>query len=86
MNSMNRYLVLGATLVLGAAAMSPAMAQRAGAPAQPWSVRLAESVMRRDSVVHPQWDYVAGVVLLSRRRQTSLSPSPGCCGHPARPL
>ncbi len=68
MNSMNRYLVLGATLVLGAAAMSPAMAQRAGAPAQPWSVRLAESVMRRDSVVHPQWDYVAGVVLLGVNR------------------
>jgi unsaturated rhamnogalacturonyl hydrolase len=35
---------------------------------RPWSVRLAESVMRRDSIVHPQWDYVAGVVLLGMHR------------------
>ena len=37
-------------------------------PARPWSVRMAESVMRRDSVVHPEWDYVAGVVLLGIHR------------------
>jgi unsaturated rhamnogalacturonyl hydrolase len=33
-----------------------------------WSERLAESLMRRDSVVHPKWDYVAGVVLLGVQR------------------
>jgi unsaturated rhamnogalacturonyl hydrolase len=31
--------------------------------AQLWSVRMAESVMRRNPVVHPDWDYTAGVVL-----------------------
>ncbi|MDB4916264.1 MAG: glycosyl hydrolase family 88 [Gemmatimonadetes bacterium] len=33
-----------------------------------WSVRLAESVMRRDSLAHRNWDYVAGVVLLAMHR------------------
>jgi unsaturated rhamnogalacturonyl hydrolase len=33
-----------------------------------WSVRMAESVMRRDTLVHPEWDYVAGVVLLGIHR------------------
>ncbi|MEP6618034.1 MAG: pectate lyase [bacterium] len=35
---------------------------------RPWSIRLAESVMQRDSVVHPKWDYVAGVILLGIHR------------------
>jgi unsaturated rhamnogalacturonyl hydrolase len=60
---MRRGMILGAALVLSV----PARAQRAPA-AQPWSVRMAESVMRRDSVVHPEWDYVAGVVLLGIHR------------------
>ena len=51
-------LVLAATL-LGA--------QRAPVT-RPWSVRMAESVMRRDTLVHPEWDYVAGVVLLGIHR------------------
>jgi unsaturated rhamnogalacturonyl hydrolase len=29
---------------------------------------MAESVMRRDTLVHPEWDYVAGVVLLGIHR------------------
>ena len=33
------------------------------AGAKPWSVRTAESVMRRNPVVHRRWDYTAGVVL-----------------------
>ena len=37
-------------------------------PERAWSVRMAESVMRRDSIVHPKWDYVAGVVLLGMQR------------------
>lgn len=48
--------------LLGLTALSSAAAQ------QPWSVRLAESVMRRDSIVHPRWDYTAGVVLLGISR------------------
>ncbi|MEP6733131.1 MAG: glycoside hydrolase family 88 protein [bacterium] len=33
-----------------------------------WGERLAKSVMQRDSIVHKQWDYVAGVVLLGIHR------------------
>ena len=29
-----------------------------------WSVRMSESVMRRNPVVHEEWDYIAGLVLL----------------------
>jgi unsaturated rhamnogalacturonyl hydrolase len=53
----------GSALILALASAMPAIAQRAPA-ARPWSVRMAESVMRRDTLVHPEWDYVAGVVLL----------------------
>jgi unsaturated rhamnogalacturonyl hydrolase len=38
------------------------------ARALPWSVRMAESVIRRDSIVHARWDYAAGVVLLGIQR------------------
>lgn len=31
--------------------------------AQPWSLRIAESVMRRNPQAHRRWDYTAGVVL-----------------------
>ena len=33
--------------------------------AAPWSVRFAESVMKRNPEVTPRWDYIAGVVLLA---------------------
>jgi unsaturated rhamnogalacturonyl hydrolase len=55
------------TLILSLALAWPVVAQRAPA-ARPWSVRMAESVMRRDTLVHPEWDYVAGVVLLGIHR------------------
>lgn len=35
----------------------------AAAGARPWSVRMAESVMRRAPQTHRRWDYTAGVVL-----------------------
>ena len=60
----------GRTAVIGGLAVIMTALQgsaQRNAP-QPWSVRLAESVMRRDSVVHPRWDYVAGVVLLGIHR------------------
>jgi unsaturated rhamnogalacturonyl hydrolase len=63
--------MLCAALVLGL----PAHAQRTTAP-QPWSVRMAESVMRRDSLVHPEWDYVAGVVLLGMDRIGARTSDP----------
>ena len=43
-------------------------APRARAGGRPWSVRVAESVMRRKPVVHEKWDYTAGVVLLAIER------------------
>lgn len=58
-----RRVLLVAALALAA----PAGAQRVS-PTRPWSVRMAESVMRRDTLVHPEWDYVAGVVLLGIQR------------------
>jgi unsaturated rhamnogalacturonyl hydrolase len=44
--------------------------------ARPWSVRMAESVMRRDSIVHPEWDYVAGVLLLGIHRVGERTKDP----------
>lgn len=43
----------------------PASAQHAGeAPAAaPWSVRMAESVIRRNPILLEKWDYISGVVL-----------------------
>jgi unsaturated rhamnogalacturonyl hydrolase len=48
--------------------------------ARPWSVRVAESVMRRNPQTHRRWDYTAGVVLtaiervgLARRDQAMLA-------------
>ena len=32
---------------------------------QPWSVRFASSIMKRNPEVTPRWDYIAGVVLLA---------------------
>ena len=38
------------------------------ADARPWSLRVAESVMRRNPVVSEKWDYTAGLVLLGIER------------------
>lgn len=43
--------------------------RHAGTSARPWSVRVAESVMRRSpSAVLDKWDYTAGLVLLAMQR------------------
>jgi unsaturated rhamnogalacturonyl hydrolase len=47
---------------------SGALAQPSPASAPRWSVRMAESVMRRHPVVHQEWDYTAGLVLLALDR------------------
>ena len=41
---------------------------RADAQSRPWSVRVAESVMKRNPVVYDSWDYTAGLVLLALDR------------------
>jgi unsaturated rhamnogalacturonyl hydrolase len=46
------------------------------APPRKWSERLAESVMRRDSIVHQQWDYTAGVMLLAVQRVAERTGDP----------
>jgi unsaturated rhamnogalacturonyl hydrolase len=53
-------------LVACAAAPVSPQAPPAGAPPdEPWSVRMADALIRRRPVVHEQWDYTAGVVLLA---------------------
>ena len=42
-----------------------ARAQAAPRTTAPWSVRMAESVLRRHPQVHEEWDYTAGLVLLA---------------------
>jgi unsaturated rhamnogalacturonyl hydrolase len=58
---------LAVALMAAWLAAAPLAAQPVPA-GRPWSVRMAESVMRRDTLVHPEWDYVAGVVLLGIHR------------------
>ena len=58
-------LMLVAATLLGA---SEAASQPASAKGERWSVRMAESVMRRHPVVHEEWDYTAGLILLALDR------------------
>jgi unsaturated rhamnogalacturonyl hydrolase len=44
-------------------AHAPPRPRAAAANARPWSVRVAESVMRRNPQTHRRWDYTQGVVL-----------------------
>jgi unsaturated rhamnogalacturonyl hydrolase len=59
-----------------AAGATATVALRAGGQTRPWSVRVAESVMRRNAVVYDRWDYTAGFVLLGLDRvgQTTHDP------------
>ena len=43
---------------------------------QLWSVRMAESVVRRNPVVHKEWDYIAGLVLLGVDQVGRLTGEP----------
>jgi unsaturated rhamnogalacturonyl hydrolase len=58
---------------------SPALAQANAAPAAdaPWSVRMAQSMMKRHPVVSDEWDYTAGVALLALRRVGLRTGDPG---------
>src|SRR5687768_12658485 len=57
-------LVVMATLL----ATASAPAQSPSAQQQRWSVRMAESVMRRHPIVHEEWVYTAGLILLALDR------------------
>jgi unsaturated rhamnogalacturonyl hydrolase len=57
---MGRTLVMIATLFGAGSALGQSPADR-----QQWSVRMAESVMRRHPVAHEEWDYTAGLILLA---------------------
>ncbi|MGH9888944.1 MAG: glycoside hydrolase family 88/105 protein [bacterium] len=46
------------------------------AQTKPWSVRVAESVMRRQPVVYEKWDYTAGLVLLGLERVGATTRDP----------
>jgi len=43
---------------------------------EPWSVRMAESVMRRQPIVHEEWDYTAGLILLGIDQVGTLTGDP----------
>jgi unsaturated rhamnogalacturonyl hydrolase len=58
-------LMLLAATLFGA---SETASQTASAKGERWSVRMAESVMRRHPVVHEEWDYTAGLILLALER------------------
>jgi unsaturated rhamnogalacturonyl hydrolase len=48
----------------------------ASAQAKPWSVRVAESVIRRAPVVYEKWDYTAGLVLVAMERVGASTHDP----------
>jgi unsaturated rhamnogalacturonyl hydrolase len=62
------------TFFLGGAAAFCAV--RADGQSRPWSVRVAESVMRRNPVVYDRWDYTAGLVLLALDRVGAATHDP----------
>jgi unsaturated rhamnogalacturonyl hydrolase len=61
------HRIAAAALMLGA----PLAAQT-----KSWSVRVAESVMRRNPVVYEKWDYTAGLVLLGLERVGASTGDP----------
>jgi unsaturated rhamnogalacturonyl hydrolase len=68
-----RALVVAMALALPAPAATQAPTRQSGTPAsageQSWSVRVAQSVMRRSpAAVFDRWDYTAGLVLLAMQR------------------
>ncbi len=61
-----RLPALALAVALGTSAAGAQGAARAAA--RPWSVRMAESTMRRNPRVYETWDYTAGLVLLGVQR------------------
>ncbi len=60
-----RFLVLASALSSLATSADTLGAQRAPAKVEPWSVRMARSVVKRSPVVMERWDYTAGLMLLA---------------------
>jgi unsaturated rhamnogalacturonyl hydrolase len=60
------------------APLSQSVAAQASPAARtkPWSVRVAESVMRRNPVVFEKWDYTAGLVLVAMERVGASTGDP----------
>lgn len=56
------------TFVVSAVLCAAPLAAQSARPTAPWSLRMAESVMRRHPVVAAKWDYTTGFVLLGIER------------------
>ena len=46
------------------------------AQTKPWSVRVSESVMKRNPIIYEKWDYTAGVMLLALERVGATTRDP----------
>jgi unsaturated rhamnogalacturonyl hydrolase len=77
MNPLNgRALTLLAALTTTAGAQAGHTPASSSSRATPWSVRVAESVMRRNAVVYEKWDYTAGLVLVALDRVGAATGDP----------
>jgi unsaturated rhamnogalacturonyl hydrolase len=52
------------------------VAAQAAAEGGPWSVRMADALLRRHPVVHERWDYTAGLALLAVERLSRETGEP----------
>ena len=75
MTSLQRASTLAVCMALVQPA-ARASAQTAAGRAKPWSVRVAESVMRRNPIVFEKWDYTAGLMLLAMERVGASTRDP----------
>ena len=60
--------LVSAALLLAVGQIAGAQPPAANSDPRPWSLRVAESVVRRKPVVSERWDYTAGLVLLGIER------------------
>jgi unsaturated rhamnogalacturonyl hydrolase len=63
-------------LMANALSSNALVAQIAAANAKPWSVRVAESVMKRNPAVYDKWDYTAGLMLVALERVGAATGDP----------
>ena len=64
------------TRALFAAGATALSAVAANGQSRPWSVRVAESLMKRSPVVYDKWDYTAGLVLVALDRVGTRAHDP----------
>jgi unsaturated rhamnogalacturonyl hydrolase len=64
------------SLALAALALQFTSAPLAKAQQRPWSVRVAESVMKRNPVIYEKWDYTAGLMLVALDRVGASTHDP----------